>query len=141
MQSPGGASLLFGQHLKTVDAKDAIRSGCANVHDVKPKPRPSSRLLGKRLHKRVLQRKTSHSRARFGAVASYQSCDQDGKVQDAKDSFEDRKGTYLRRDRGNPSSAERSHGAETVVNEIKAVGNVMKVGARIQIKGVWLERS
>jgi NADP-dependent 3-hydroxy acid dehydrogenase YdfG len=65
---------------------------------------------------------------------SYQSCDQDGKVQDAKDSFEGRKGTCLSRDSGNPISAERSHGAETVVNEIEAIGNVMKVGARIQWK-------
>src|SRR3984893_7528814 len=83
---------------------------------------------------------TQCSRAGFGAVDSYQSCDQDGKVQDAKDSFEERKGTCLRRDRGNPSSAERSHGAETVVNEIEAVGNLMKVRERIQIEGVWLER-
>src|SRR4029077_1592489 len=80
------------------------------------------------------------SRAGLGTVGSYQSCDQDGEVQDTKDSFEDRKGTCLRRDRSNPSSAERSHGAETVVNEIEAVGNAMKVRARIQIKGVWLER-
>src|ERR1700730_5145710 len=83
---------------------------------------------------------TQCSRAGFGAVGSYQSCDQDGKVQDAKDSFEERKGTCLRRDRGNPSSAERSHGAETVVNEVEAVGKVMEVSARIEIKGVWLER-
>src|SRR5713101_341416 len=83
---------------------------------------------------------TPSSRTGLGAVGSYQSCDQDGKVQDAKDSFEDRKGTCLRRDRGNPSSAERSHGAETVVDEIEAFGNAMKVSARIQIKGVWLER-
>src|SRR5258706_1448552 len=85
-------------------------------------------------------RQTPCSRAGVGAVGSYQSCDHDGKVQGAKDSFEDRKGTCLRRDRDNPSSAERSHGAETVINEIEAVGNVMKISARIQIKGVWLER-
>src|ERR1700730_6328824 len=83
---------------------------------------------------------TQCSRAGFGAVGPYQSSDQDGKVQDAKDSFEDRKGTCLIRDRGNPSSAERSHGAETVVNEIEAVGDAMKVSAGVQIKGVWLER-
>jgi hypothetical protein len=44
----------------------------------------------------------------------------------------DRKGTCLRPDRGNPISAERSHGAETAANDIEAVGNVMKVSTRIQ---------
>ena|ERR1700730_6633739 len=86
-----------------------------------------------------LRTKTYCSRAGVVAVGCYQSCDQDGKVEDAEDSFEDRKGTRLRGDRGNAGSAEGSHGAETVVNEIEAVGNVVKVGARIQIEGVWLE--
>src|SRR6266478_2119347 len=54
--------------------------------------------------------------------------------------FEDGKGTRLRGDRGNPSGAERGHGAETVVNEIEAVGNAVEVRAGIQKKGVGLER-
>src|SRR5258706_7328447 len=84
-------------------------------------------------------RRTPCSPTGVGAIGSYQSCDHDGKVQGAKDSFEDRKGTCLRRDRDNPSSAERSHGAETVIDEIEAVGDVMKISARIQIKGGWLD--
>jgi hypothetical protein len=80
---------------------------------------------------------TPRSPSGIGAVGSDQSCDQDGKVKDAKDGFEEGEG---RRDRGNPSGAQRSHGAEAVVNEIEAVENVMKIGAGIQIKGVWLER-
>ena len=75
-----------------------------------------------------------------GAVGSYQACDQDGKVQDADDGFEDRKRTGLGGDGGNPSGTERSHGAETVINEIEAVGNAVEVRAGIQKKGVGLER-
>src|SRR6267378_1854448 len=116
----GTAETIAGKRCKTIEGIPG--SEVRGIPDA-----PSGELLSTR-------------RAGVGAVGSYQSCDQDGKVQDAKDRFEDRKGTCLRRDRGNSSSAERSHGAETVVDEIEAVGNVMKVSARIQIKGAWLER-
>ena len=43
----------------------------------------------------------------------------------------------MRRDGGNARGAERGHGAETVVYEIEAGGNGVKVGVWVKIKGVW----
>ena len=47
----------------------------------------------------------------------------------------------MRRDGGDAGGAERGHGAETVVDEIEAGGNGMKVGVRIEIKSGWPRRS
>jgi hypothetical protein len=47
----------------------------------------------------------------------------------------------LRRDGSDASGAERGHGAETVVDEIEAGGNGVKVSVRIEIKSGWLRRS
>src|SRR5208282_1325955 len=91
------------------------------------------------VHCQIRIQRRDRSCVRVGAVGSDQCRDQDSKVQDAEDRFEDRDGTCLRRDRGDSSRTERGHGAETVINEIEALGNGVKVGARIKIKGMWLE--
>lgn len=43
----------------------------------------------------------------------------------------------MRRDGRDAGGTERGHGAETVVDEIEAGGNGMKVGVRIEIKCGW----
>jgi len=71
----GTAETIAGKRCKTIEGIPGSR--VRGIPDA-----PSGELLSTR-------------RAGVGAVGSYQSCDQDGEVQDAKHSFEDRKGSEL----------------------------------------------
>ncbi len=72
-------------------------------------------------------------------VAADDAGDEDGEVEDAKYGFKEGYRAYLARDGGDSGSAKFRDGAEAEVDEVEAVGDVVEIGYRVQVEGVWLD--
>jgi hypothetical protein len=68
------------------------------------------------------------------AVGVHQAGNQDSEEEHSEDRFDDRQGAGVRGDRRDAWRAQRRQRAETVVDEIEAIGNLVKVSVGIEVE-------
>lgn len=73
------------------------------------------------------------------AVCSHQPGDENGKVQDAEDSFDDSNASGFSGDGSDAGGAERANRSEAVVDEVEAVGDGVQIGGRVEMECVRVE--